>query len=286
MKGLISVRKLASVKGGFELRVFISHSSKDNSVATALADRIRQASPRAHVWEFGEHAGFARDIWQANVLPALQDADVFLLLCSKHSAESEGIAREIGMLDVLLKKNKWLRPAVIGVLLEGDAPLAFETRDFFTGALNEGSLDISSIRNFNLDDQRAGRLSLLVEMLMPRVRFFGARNSTVVPTENPTEIPAHAFECLEHLFPIEDERNAPDEISRWLQVSYEGETHPTSFLRRTRHRTAAEYFAWKWAEMLATLEVADKTVGVAHLSIDRRSGWVFGKYFGVLETWR
>jgi hypothetical protein len=270
-----------------DLRIFISHAAKDNSRAVDLARHIRLAHPNVHVWEFGEHRGFGRDIWLENIRPALEDADVFLLLCSANAGSSEGVSREIGMLDSLWQRSAGLRPAIVGILLEYDAPLIYAIRDFNSGCLIGRSLDISNSRNVNLDDQQAGRLPLLLQMLASRVRFFGARNACVATTENPSDIPLHAFSCMRHLFPDDGVRNEPDEILRWLQLAFDStESRFSHFRRRKAPANPSAYFGWKWAELLATLEVADRTIGVAHLSIDRHSGWIFGNYFGVINSWR
>ncbi len=76
-------------------RVFISHSSKDVEFSTQLAENLREALGENSVWyDSGLRAG---DRWWRSIQDELALCDVFILIISPASMESEWVQREYEM---------------------------------------------------------------------------------------------------------------------------------------------------------------------------------------------
>jgi TIR domain len=74
------------------MRVFISHSSKDTSVARQLARRLSEAGLK--VW-LPEDEILPGDNWAKKVGQALEESELMVVLVTPHAFESEWLKEEI-----------------------------------------------------------------------------------------------------------------------------------------------------------------------------------------------
>ena len=74
------------------MKIFISHATKDASVARQLAERLVAAG---HIVWIPENEIFPGDNWAKKLGQALEDADAIIVLVTPEGAASESVTREI-----------------------------------------------------------------------------------------------------------------------------------------------------------------------------------------------
>ena len=93
------------------MRVFISHSSKDTSVARQLARRLSEAGLK--VW-LPEDEILPGDNWAKNVGQALEESEFMVVLVTPHAFESEWLKEEIQYALTAEQYNGRLIPVFLG----------------------------------------------------------------------------------------------------------------------------------------------------------------------------
>ena len=74
------------------MKIFISHSTKDASVARQLAEQLSAAG---HAVWIPENEILPGDNWAKKIGQALEDSDTIIVLVTPQAVESESVTREI-----------------------------------------------------------------------------------------------------------------------------------------------------------------------------------------------
>jgi hypothetical protein len=85
-------RPLAMIAKPFD--VFISHSSKDKCVASAMKQQLQSMGIRCWMAPDDIRAG---ESWSAAITRAIQASHVMVLICSSHSTESADVTKELSL---------------------------------------------------------------------------------------------------------------------------------------------------------------------------------------------
>lgn len=120
-------------------RVFISYSRRDGASAGLLAQKLEDAGHK--VW-LDRSAIPAGTKWQAEIVRGIERADVFVVLLSPQSVESENVEKELGLAQI---KGKTILPVVT-------QPVTLPPR-FASGLAGLGMIDISA-ENLGTGSQR------------------------------------------------------------------------------------------------------------------------------------
>src|SRR5688572_27489636 len=74
--------------------IFISYSRKDSRVAISLAERLR--SYGATVW-MDTASLAAAETWSAEIVTAIEECSIFIILLSADSASSHNVTKELSL---------------------------------------------------------------------------------------------------------------------------------------------------------------------------------------------
>jgi predicted nucleotide-binding protein len=110
-------RPRATRRKGAKYVVFVSHSSRDNWIARAMAERIRALG--AEVWLDEKHLE-GGDVIVEKIIKGIDACAEALVLVSPHSAQSQWVAFEIG---AVRGQHKRVTPILNGVAPEAIAPM-------------------------------------------------------------------------------------------------------------------------------------------------------------------
>ena len=116
------------------LRVFLCHSSRDQSIARELYQQLK-TEQWMEVW-FIEASLLPSQDWDLEIRRAIRNSDMLIFLCSKNSIETEETSYpNINfVLDVLHKKPQRWTPIILLRLDSGQAPISLKTKwtiDYF-----------------------------------------------------------------------------------------------------------------------------------------------------------
>ncbi|MEM6627220.1 MAG: toll/interleukin-1 receptor domain-containing protein [Pseudomonadota bacterium] len=75
-------------------QIFTSYSRKDTRTVDHLAERLERAGHSVWVDREGIDGGSQ---WRESIVKAINDADIFLLVLSEHSAASDNVRRELDL---------------------------------------------------------------------------------------------------------------------------------------------------------------------------------------------
>ena len=280
-----------------KLRVFFSHSNKDARIVRKLARKIarRGGSPWAYEYDEPGHSGDESlrfgDKISPHVHKAIDECDFFIIIASQAGLSSNWVARETWLAEYFLKQRGNHNPRVIAYVpsrVSGrvETNMQLPLRDFETGELSGEVRDLSAARAFAPDNAHTDRFDDLYKLLQPSVKIFGR------DYEDGEELQASGvFETYVKLFSDPLQRDDPDDILEWL-VDSPGYVQPrvmariTSLLTAKNHNRLGENEHAVWGDLLSTFDVAGRAVGLLYVSIHKRTGWVFGNYFGLLRSWR
>src|SRR5437016_3249177 len=73
--------------------VFISHSSKDSDAASAACTALEKAQIRC--WISSRDIAAGDEVWSAEIIQAIDESSVIVLIFSSHANESKQVAREL-----------------------------------------------------------------------------------------------------------------------------------------------------------------------------------------------
>ena len=244
----------------FKIKIFISHSEHDTKRAKELF--VKLSRPDINVWCYEREKYYARDI-KKEIEKHILQCDVFLLLLTDSSSDSEWVRRELG-LAISLHKDGSNRPIIIGVRCDLlCASMDFRYNDFWSGT-DRGIYSFSKIRSFNFKTSSLlDSIEDLVDYITPKVIF-------ITDTQGEQGTLLHSsFNCYIELFPDETERDDPADIMTWIDEAQK-----------------AELTNDPWREIYAVFHVAEFAIGMAYISIHLNNDWAFGNYFGVKKRWR
>jgi hypothetical protein len=237
--------------------VFVSHSNRDASFAIDLAEKLNKAGFRA--WTYETCLKFSKDI-REEVWRIIADCDVFIVVDSAAARASGWVARELDKAEELQRKREGKMPAIIFIQMQNNLAPSFARKGFNT-ALPKGSYNLENTRRFCVENAHTDQIDHLIASILPDVQFFGMCKG------DSERMPEGWVECYEALFPIKEERDAPADIMQWMEETAE---EPNS----------------EWEELVSTLSIVDYVVGMMYISMHKSSGWIFGNYFGLRNSWR
>lgn len=270
-----------------KLHVFFSHSKQDARVVKRLARKISRWGGSAWAYEhslpFGERIG-------TSVHKEIYECDFFIIVASPAGLSSEWVARETWLAEYYRKQRGINHNPRVLVYVPRRASrrvagrMQLPLRDFETGKLTGEVRDLGVERAFVVDNRDTDAFTDLCKVLSPSIKLFGR------DYESGEEFLSSGIsDTYERLFPEDEEREELDDIIDWL-----GEG--PGYLRVTladRFVSVVSRIMGKpmvrgstWGEWFATFDVGGRAVGLVYLTVHKPTGWVFGNYFGLLESWR
>jgi hypothetical protein len=267
------------------VKCFISHSSEDVGEVRELVRQLSAADKGGALkfWFYEDDLEPGRDL--DRLQNEIGQCDFFIVALSDRSMRSRWVQRELGLAHTLSKTPGRGRPVIIGIcVVENPDPGKYiaPIRNFAT-AEKLGVYDFTKSRYWRLYRPDTDDVAALTRFMLPRVRFWGA------DIDDEDELfKLGVFDAYERLFPNRVERDDPSDILEWLKEERFG-VSPNSRRgpdRRSPKQRVTKRLAGDWGSVFAVFEVAGQAVGLVYLTVHVRSRWVFGNYFGLLDSWR
>jgi len=247
------------------VKVFISHSKDETSLALTIREALVRHGFRA--WSYEEDLPFGGTLAE-EIQSNISECDHFLVILSASAQKSPWVARELG-LALKLRKKRGPRPSILGIYSKPadtrrgrktKTLCSIRSRRFSDGVPHKSRYDFKNVRYFNFSTDQ---VSSLVEQLRLKVSFINSTDGEDI------DLLTKSFECYRALFPIQKERDAPNDILCWLDEAQ-----------------AAAGLGLPWKEIYAVMHTGGLPIGMAYLSVHMERHWCFGNYFGVRAGWR
>jgi hypothetical protein len=267
------------------VKVFVSHTSADIEHVRLLKSQLESHDKdgRLLIWIYETETEPTRELGKLKF--DIEEADFLIVALSNESIKKEFVQRELGHAVRLARKDPDRRPIILGVWVDPAPPpakLVVPIREFNSkGAF--GKYDFGATKYHKLHRPEIDDIAHLYEYLAPRVLFWGrdiADRNTLIKTG--------AWEIYEKFFPNVEERDDPTDIMGWIEQEYaqiapdyDPAAAPMTDAERIAHRRPQD-----WGSVFGIVQIAGRAVGIIYLTVNVRSGWVFGNYFGVLKSWR
>ncbi|MBF0560992.1 MAG: toll/interleukin-1 receptor domain-containing protein [Alphaproteobacteria bacterium] len=265
------------------IRTFISHSVEDNVEATYYKNLLTKKG--FTVFQYEHDLEFGRPI-SGIIERQIRDCHFFLFIVSDYSQESKWVQKELGLAIRIQRKNKGYRPIIIPIYAKAavwrknhNRPKQFPTCDFYKGTKRKGfDLGVRGIDKYeNPDVDTDNELISLMSPSLLVSRYKHDKESTI--DHEVTFEETGVFKLYRDMFPIESERDSPNDIIRWVLRSDLGK--PKSML--LPDGTALEYTL---DSRYFIMQLAGRAIGLAFFTYDYKNNLMYGNYIAVHGDWR
>jgi hypothetical protein len=268
-------------------KCFVSHTSKDIENVRELKRRLEAADPqrKLKIWIYEDDTEAGRPL--KSLAHDIRDCDFFIVFLSEESTTKEFVQRELGEALALNRERAGEgeeRPIILGISASNEPAGGWNVpvRDFKTGAPTGETYRFSEERYYKLHMPHIDRIEQLAQYMSPRILFWGKDFKTDAELFR-----TGVFDIYKRFFPEEEERDDPADICQWLaNESWRKDNFDYGRDRRPHKLRILERVSGDWGSVFGVLVIAERAVAMVYLTAHLRSGWIFGNYFGVLQSWR